>query len=61
MVGSPMITMMLFLGVIGLMFAIQKHRNSGLGVTLLLVFTFVMGLMLGPLLLIPCISEMVVS
>lgn len=34
----------------GLMFAIQKNRNSGLGVTLLLAFTFFMGLWLGPLL-----------
>jgi len=51
MVGSPMLSLLLFLGVsFGLIFAIQANRNSGLGVALLLVFTFVMGLMLGPLL-----------
>ncbi|RTL48867.1 MAG: Bax inhibitor-1/YccA family protein [Rhodocyclaceae bacterium] len=51
MVASPMITMVLFLAVSwGLIFAIEKNRNSGLGVVLLLGFTFFMGLMLGPLL-----------
>ena len=37
-------------GAYGLMFAIQANRNSSLGVALLLVFTFFMGLMLAPLL-----------
>lgn len=51
MIGSPILTMILFLGVTwGLIFAIEKNRNSGLGVVLLLGFTFIMGLMLGPLL-----------
>ena len=51
MMGSPMMTMLLFLGVaFGLMFAIEKTKNSSMGVVLLLVFTFFMGLMLGPLL-----------
>lgn len=51
MVASPMVTMVLFLAVgWGLMYAIQKNRNSGAGVMLLLGFTFFMGAMLGPLL-----------
>ncbi|HEY3433039.1 MAG TPA: Bax inhibitor-1/YccA family protein [Rhodocyclaceae bacterium] len=51
MVASPMITTVLFLAVTwGLIYAIEKNRNSGLGVVLLLGFTFFMGLMLGPLL-----------
>jgi len=51
MVASPMITTVLFLAVTwGLIYAIEKNRNSGLGVMLLLGFTFFMGLMLGPLL-----------
>ena len=33
-----------------LIFAIEKNRNSGIGVGLLLGFTFFLGLMLGPLL-----------
>jgi FtsH-binding integral membrane protein len=35
---------------VGFMFAIQKNRDSGLGVGLLLAFTFFMGAWLGPLL-----------
>lgn len=51
MVGSPILSLLLFLGVtFGLMFAIEKNKNSGLGVVLLLTFTFFMGLMLGPML-----------
>lgn len=51
MVASPIMSLLLFLGVSwGLMFAIQANRNSGLGVVLLLGFTFFMGVMLGPLL-----------
>lgn len=43
--------MVLFLvGAFGLMYAIQRNRDSGLGVGLLLGFTFFMGLMLSPLL-----------
>ena len=48
---SPMIGLVVFLaGAFGFMFAIQKYRNSGLGVALLLGFTFFMGLMLSRLL-----------
>lgn len=48
---SPMIGLVVFLaGAFGFMFAIQKYRNSGLGVALLLGFTFFMGLMLARLL-----------
>ncbi len=48
---GPIMMLVLFLGVsFGLMYAIQKNRNSGLGVGLLLLFTFFMGAMLGPLL-----------
>ncbi|MCK9283681.1 MAG: Bax inhibitor-1/YccA family protein [Rhodocyclaceae bacterium] len=51
MAGSPMLSLVLFLAVgWGMIYAIQKNRNSGLGVALLLGFTFFMGLMLGPLL-----------
>ena len=51
MMGSPMMTMLLFFGVtFGLMYGIQKTKDSGMGVVLLLIFTFFMGLMLGPLL-----------
>jgi modulator of FtsH protease len=51
MMGSPMMTMLLFFGVtFGLMYGIQKTKDSAMGVVLLLVFTFFMGLMLGPLL-----------
>jgi modulator of FtsH protease len=37
-------------GAYGFMFAIEKNKNSGLGVALLLAFTFFMGLMLSNLL-----------
>lgn len=49
--GSPMIGFMVFLGIAwGFMWAIQRNRNSGLGVALLLGFTFFMGLMLSRIL-----------
>lgn len=38
-----------FGGAFGLMFAVQRMRNSGAGVALLLAFTFFMGLALSPL------------
>jgi len=45
--GSPGLTTMVFLiGAFGLMFAIEKNKDSALGVVLLLAFTFFMGLML---------------
>jgi len=45
--GSPMVSFLLFLGVaFGFMWGIEKTKNSGMGVVLLLGFTFFMGLML---------------
>lgn len=47
---SPGLTMILFLvGAFGLMFAIERNKNSGVGVALLLAFTFFMGIMLSRL------------
>lgn len=47
---SPGLTAILFLaGAFGLMYAIQRNRDNGLGVALLLGFTFFMGLMLSRL------------
>ena len=43
---GPIALLLLFVGTMGLMFAIQATRNSATGVFLLLAFTFVMGLML---------------
>ena len=51
MAASPGLSIMVFLGgAFGLMYAINKHRNSSLGVGLLLLFTFFMGVMLSRLL-----------
>ncbi len=48
---SPGISLVLFLAVaFGLMFGIEKTKNSSMGVVLLLAFTFFMGLMLSRLL-----------
>lgn len=48
---SPGLTAVVFLiGAFGLMFAIERNKNSGVGVGLLLVFTFFMGVMLSRLL-----------
>ena len=48
---SPLIGLVVFLvGAYGFMFAIQRNANSGLGVALLLGFTFFMGLMLSRIL-----------
>jgi len=48
--GSPFIGLLVFLGVaFGFFFAIEKFKNSGIGVALLLAFTFFMGLMLSRL------------
>ncbi|KKB61470.1 membrane protein [Robbsia andropogonis] len=45
--ASPMMTVILFFAVaFGLMFAIERNKNSGIGVALLLAFTFFMGVML---------------
>lgn len=47
---SPGMTTMLFLvGAFGLMYMIERNKNSGLGVALLLAFTFFMGIMLSRL------------
>jgi len=51
MAASPGMTAILFLaGAFGLMFAIERNKNSSLGVVLLLAFTFFMGIMLSRLL-----------
>ena len=49
--GSPFLAFLLFLGIAwGFMWGIERNKNSGAGVLLLLGFTFFMGLMLSPLL-----------
>ena len=49
--ASPGMTTIVFLvGAFGLMFAIQRYKDSGVGVALLLGFTFFMGVMLSRLL-----------
>ncbi len=51
MAGSPLISFLLFLAVAwGFMWGIGKNKDSGLGVVLLLAFTLLMGVMLGPIL-----------
>ena len=51
LIAHRMVYMVVFLaGAFGLMFAVQANRTSGLGVALLLAFTFFMGAMLAPLL-----------
>ena len=48
--GSPLIGFAIFMAVaFGFFFAIEKYKNSGIGVALLLGFTFFMGLMLSRL------------
>jgi modulator of FtsH protease len=48
--GSPVMGFVLFLAIaFGFFFAIDKFKNSGIGVALLLAFTFFMGLMLSRL------------
>ncbi|MFN3616599.1 MAG: Bax inhibitor-1/YccA family protein [Aquabacterium sp.] len=49
--GSPMIGLVAFMAIaFGFFFAIEKFKNSGIGVALLLGFTFFMGLMLSRML-----------
>lgn len=49
--GSPVIGLLVFLGIAwGFMWGIERHKDSGLGVALLLGFTFFMGLMLSNIL-----------
>ena len=51
LVGSPFIAFMLFLGIsFAFFWGIERNKNSGLGVALLLGFTFFMGLMLSRIL-----------
>ncbi len=49
-VGMGLSTVIFLVGAFGLMFAIEKFKNSSTGVALLLGFTFFMGLMLSRLL-----------
>ena len=49
--GSPLISFLFFLGIaFGFMWGIERTKNSGMGVVLLLGFTFFMGLMLSRIL-----------
>ncbi|MFA7503317.1 MAG: Bax inhibitor-1/YccA family protein [Burkholderiaceae bacterium] len=51
MAGNPFIGLVLFLAIaFGFFYAIERNKNSGIGVALLLGFTFFMGLMLSRLL-----------
>jgi modulator of FtsH protease len=51
MAGSPLIGFLLFMGIaFAFMYGIERNKNSGLGVALLLGFTFFMGLMLSRIL-----------
>lgn len=51
MAASPWMFMLLFLAMAwGMMWGITRNKDSGLGVALLLGFTFLMGVMLGPIL-----------
>src|SRR4051812_96250 len=49
--ASPIMSSLVLLAVIyGMFFAIEKNRENGLGVALLLALTFFLGVMLGPIL-----------
>jgi len=49
--SSPILFMIMTLGgIFGMFFLIQKNKNSSLGVVFLLALTFLLGLMLGPIL-----------
>jgi modulator of FtsH protease len=49
--ASPIMSSLILLAVVyGLFFAIEKNKDSGVGVALLLGLTLLLGLMLGPIL-----------
>lgn len=49
--GSPMVSFLLFMGIaFAFMWGIERNKNSGVGVAVLLGFTFFMGLMLSRIL-----------
>ncbi|MDB5811124.1 MAG: putative rane protein [Betaproteobacteria bacterium] len=49
--ASPIVSSLVLLAVIyGMFFAIEKNRDNGLGVALLLALTFFLGVLLGPIL-----------
>ncbi len=49
--ASPIVSSLVLLaGIYGMFFAIEKNRDSGLGVALLLALTLFLGILLGPLL-----------
>lgn len=49
--ANPIIgSLVILAGIYGMFFAIEKNRDSGLGVALLLALTFFLGMLLGPLL-----------
>ena len=51
--GSPMVSFLVFMGIaFAFMWGIERNKDSGLGVALLLGFTFFMGLMLSRILLV---------
>ncbi len=51
MAASPVMSLLLFLAIAwGFMWGITRNKENGLGVVLLLGFTFLMGVMLGPIL-----------
>ncbi|MGV0999190.1 MAG: Bax inhibitor-1/YccA family protein [Fluviibacter sp.] len=51
MAGSPIMGMLVFFGIaFGLMWGVQRNKDSGMGVVLLLAFTFFMGVMLSQIL-----------
>ena len=51
MAGSPFMGMLVFFGIaFGLMWGVQRNKDSGMGVVLLLAFTFFMGVMLSQIL-----------
>ena len=50
---SPIISILVFFGVFyGMIFAIEKNNTSSVGIILLQIFTFMLGFMTGPLLMV---------